>query len=340
MDNLQSYFYKRCQNLGITPDQAINDHSLDVDHFGNIIQKVRHFDGSSFMFLPKFGNKAKGYKQHKQNENRKSTFVLHTDGSDYYEQLNTIRHRPSFLRKNPSLGKYKFQSKKYTGHSPKAMPSKLAIDHFNSGVVAGTIVFTEGYFKAIALSVNGIEATAFSSITTFKLDPPTKEYLATRKPENVILLYDGDTQDLSDKSKEISDKRPRSFYNSALKFSKEFHRFIKEEGLNIKLHWSMSTSEEKGIDDVLEVHNKKEVVDAFNTLKPSEYFDFMTLPKSNDTKKLQQKILHNNHDDFYQFHKDKIKTNPFSFNGISYQYTNIETDDDTFPYFKVLSDPF
>jgi len=310
-----SYFQQRLNELGLTHREAFKN-GLYEGEGGSIEQRFRTFDGEEITFTPQYGKKAEALKK----ISKRGSYAKHE--KQFYAPLAIIRHTPQQIESG--LPRYKFPSKNYTGFSPLPMPSNKAIEAFTEQKKGGTIVFTEGYFKAVTLSKNGLESVAFSSITTYKLTDSVKRYLLSREAEVVVVQYDGDAMNIKrNKDGIYSSNRLQMFFNSAVNFSNAFYKFCEAEGLKTKLHWCMVNKDlpQKGIDDLINAsgeEEKKNVLEVFNKLENSQYFTFEKLFRTTTEKRLLKHFALSNHRTFYAKYKDLINKEDFIFNGFKY----------------------
>lgn len=361
----KSYFQTRIEALGLADRREALMSGLTEDKKGNILQQIRLYDSTPVTFLPKLGKTSKKIKRWRKEV--KSAVEL--ESIKYYEQpYQLVRYCPEQLKKiresKPDAGKYKYPSRKYTGIEVLPMPSNLAIDAYENGKRGGIASFTEGYFKAVAASKNGLEFTAFTSISTYKLTADVKEYFLRRKPDSVVILYDADAKEVSTKegAKEVSTRRLQGFCNSATRFAAQFFDFTKDESFNTKLYYAQinGDSKHKGLDDLLEDARNNgyldEVLEAYNSLKSNKYFTFVRLYKTKYKKDLLSHFALNNHREFYNRYKEEIGDDVFNFRGAKYEKKSIYRISDGTPinknqltffqnvkqydYFSLLNDSF
>lgn len=346
----KTYFEQRLTELNISVKDAAR-HGLDVDKQGNIIQEIRTFQGNPVLWQDRTGRNARKIERIR---NRK-TGTEGTGEEQYNRKLTLTRYTPenleSILKQNPGAGKYKYPSKKVTGYGALPMPSMTAIDAFRAHITGGTGAGIEGYFKAVALALNGVEATAFTGNTTYKLEG-MEEYFLQRKLDDFVIMYDGDALQLSKRQTEvISSNRVLQFYNSAVKFAEQFHNFCKRHNLKTRLHFCMVATEAKykGVDDLLAAHAKEEqekIIHEWRTLKTGEYFKFVRLGKTTYKRNLDSFFGVANHADFYRRHAALIRDRPFRFGGATYQLTVPERHFNLMEYqqghrfFSMLENPF
>lgn len=321
------YYYQRLKAIGVHPDEA-DKYGFHPDQEGNIQQYIRTFNGEQYTYLTDEGKRIQ-----KLADSRKTFTGDALDTKHHSRPLHLLRYHPDVLERkrayNPKTGKYKYPSKERTGYGALPMPAPLAVERYTSGTTGGMLSSTEGYFKASAMDKAGIETTSFSGIQNFRITGETKQYIQSRKPEAVVILYDGDARLLS--SKKNTDKRPRDFYNSAMRFASDFFHLEGQPGV---LYFAMVKEglPEKGMDDLLEARpaERDAIISEYNSRKTGKYFRFIKLSKTSHAKKLKRFFALNSPRDFYQRYKNEIKERPFVFNGIVYQWQRVNKKNDLF----------
>lgn len=309
------YFHTRLKEIGLPPDAA-ERYGLREDEHGNVLQLVRTFAGHTRLWIDTRGrNKRKV----ETITNRKTV----GDGGNleqFHRELAITRYAPENIPAGHD--KYKYPSKDVTGHSVYPLPAPLAIDNYNAGTEGGTVVAIEGYFKAAALDAHGVEAFAFTGIATYKLCADAREYLLTRKPDALVIMYDKDAPEFRVVDGIVNSQRVENFYNSAAKFARAFFTFCQDNGLNTELYFVAVAQDApgKGVDDILSASdNPAEVIAALHSLKTSEFFDVLRLRKTTFERELLYYFALDNHHQFYQRHRAQIGEAPFVFCGAKYK---------------------
>ncbi len=272
-------------------------------------------------------------------------------GFDMENMLKTykvVRLNPNYLKEHPDMPKYKFPGgKTKKGTYPFIPPSLLekyeaaATGDMQKGRI-DTLILTEGYFKAMCASTRGIDIIGLGSVTLFA-DQKTKRLyedittiINTCKPNNIVILYDGDCTDISKENlayvqkgiaKDLS-SRPASFLNVLRKLRDMLLDFKNEKGELCELFFMYiaKVREEncpKGLDDLLcdEEYSKRveEIVRDINTPgTPSAYFERLNLrTKANQ---LSKTFYLNTPEDFYSHWHEQIQNFEFGFKGGIFQY--------------------
>ncbi len=212
------------------------------------------------------------------------------------------------------------------------LSNKIMRKNFSAKKQTQFLTLTEGEFKGIYAGEHDMTCGTYSGITHFKLADDLKEYLTTCRPQNIILNYDNDAQNLSKSALQtIANKRPRDFYNSAMKITRDLFEFTKGiKGYNPNIFYvQINDSKNKGLDDLLINHKGQEqdVINALYTLENSKYFTVIKLNKNSYQQDLLQHFNIDTPFRFYSFHTNNIKEKQFTFKHSTgdlgvYQYDN------------------
>lgn len=283
------------------------------------------------------------------------------DDQEVHDTYFITRMNPSYLAANPSQPKYKYpggESKK--GTYPFFPP--LLYDAYRKGKHIETVILTEGYMKAMKASVHGMYVVGLGSITLFadskskQLYPDVVRLLNTVKPNNIVILYDGDCTDLGksalqdlqeDRVPNLS-KRPYSFMNSLLKLKDMLLEFKNGKGEPCELFFAyvkkMRDDQEvkdektgevrtfndspKGLDDLLVdeefVPSISAIADDLNNPgRPGIYFMKTNLRTCNDTK-IRGVFNCSDPEQFYAAWAHVIGQKRYRFNSSVYYYNPAE----------------
>lgn len=261
-------------------------------------------------------------------------------------QYKVKRLNPNYLKENPDMPKYKFPGGKgtYPFFPPKLIEKFEAAEKGDKekGHI-DTLVLTEGYFKAMCASTRGIDIVGLGSVTLFA-DSKTKRLyedittlIKTCRPNNIVILYDGDCTDVREKDitaiqhGEPVDlaQRPQSFLNVLRKLRDMLLDFknSKDELCEVFFLYVAKLRDEnspKGLDDLLcdEVYSKRteEIVRDINSPgNPSTFFERLNLrTKAN----YMARTFHlNSPEDFYTQWHEQIQEYEFGFKGGRYRYS-------------------
>ena len=223
----KKYFLQRIKKLGLTENEA-NQNGLFPDEKGNILQQVRTFNNEPRQYIPN-----RDFKRLQQAQKLRSTFApLHRLQYHFIKRLH-----PDYLRKNPQLPKYLNPK----GQPAFPIPTRRAIANFKTFKIGGTIIFTEGYFKCVAMDLHGLESCAFTGITQYQIKSDVREYLLRRKPDRLVMLYDADALLIKEPKKNThhSSRRLEDFCSSATRFSAQFFDLRNEHSLPTQLVFAM-----------------------------------------------------------------------------------------------------
>jgi hypothetical protein len=196
-----------------------------------------------------------------------------------------------------------------------------------------TLVLTEGAFKAFKGAIYGLDIIGLTSITHYR-DKKTKELhsdilkiIKSCNVQNLIMLYDGDCLDISEKAIEQEKdlyKRPYGFFASA----RNINDLLKDYDINFYFaHIKTKEIKEKpkGLDDLLiirEGHEKAIISELRSFSKKGTYFHKINITHS---QKALQRYLHiSKVESFYEYHCQKIGANEFIYLGTKYKHNDYE----------------
>lgn len=244
------------------------------------------------------------------------------------------RYKPGNERKTADGKEIKYDTPKGAKTLPWISPN--IIEAYRTKTSIDTIVITEGYIKGISGWLNGLHIFALSGIQNFKdkdtgtLHPDIIRTIQELKVNNVILLYDGDCNEISLKA--LSDgkdlyQRPAGFFNSAKNIVEFLKDHKKERHFDVYFAHINSSDLEgkpKGLDDLFEAY-KTEFAGITNELLSFSKQKPFYFTRINITAGLHKVLNHlhiSNADTFYTFHQSMIGEKPFIFHGTKYQYDN------------------
>jgi hypothetical protein len=345
-----NYFLDRIIEMGFPSVDEAKEHGLTKGYEGSINIAARNYYGSPVRFIPTWTRESQKQKRYKKEGIK---FKIQ-DKSEHYL---TNRKTPSQIAEEKTNGgdghKYNIPSKKYAGIYIADNPNNLAITNFTNNVTGGTILFNEGYFKMVVASLNDIDGVAFQGISVYQLNERIREYLLRRQPDNIVIMYDGDATDISEKGNIVSSKRVQDFEKSVQKFAGQLLALKDGKLIKSKIHFCMVSPSQpfKGLDDLIlgidkvEGKSKSNVLSALYSFKSSEYFEFIKLSKTSYEKKLKKFFSLNHYRQFYEKFKSRIGEDEFLFDGLKYQKVTFYTKGDLFnerkkkSCFKVKNDP-
>lgn len=270
------------------------------------------------------------------------------------EELYFItRRNPEWLAANPREPKYKYpggETKK--GTYPFFPP--ILYNKYRNGEHIDTIVLTEGYMKAMCASVRGMDVVGLGSITLYaetktkQLYPDVARLINVCKPDNIVILYDGDCRDIGKDalidihSGTVADlsKRPQMFRSALLKLRELLLEFKNAEGHPCELYFAYvakmrEDNPPKGLDDILVDEEFKDQADKIaddlnHPGQPGVYFKKLNLRTG--LNKITPLFNLKSPEKFYEEWEDVIdpiiegivpekrKRHQFRFEGSIYQY--------------------
>ena len=267
------------------------------------------------------------------------------------------RMNPEWLKENPGHPKYKFPGGDTKKGTYPFFPPVL-FEAYKKGEHIETVILTEGYFKAMKMSVHGMMTIGLGSITLFadtktkQLYPDIVKFLNVVKPDNIVILFDGDCTDLGKSAlKELEEnrepnlsKRPYGFMNSMLKLKDMLLEFKNQKGdpcelffaFNKKLREDEDIVDEKtgkitvvnnspkATDDLLcdeEYKTQDSLIadDINHPGRPGIYFNKTNLRQTNDTK-IRGVFNCQSPEKFYEAWATVIGGKRFKYNGGIYYY--------------------
>jgi len=248
--------------------------------------------------------------------------VLH--GATAYQ----VRYNPDWLAAHPDSPKY------HTGAGEKTRPffPPNLLEKYEKGEYIPTLYLTEGYIKAFCAYLHGWPIVGLTSVTCYA-EKDTKRLHADilaliRKcgVKNVVMIYDGDCLDISEKDLANGDettRRPNMFLSSAVAIKNLL------SGVDGVEFWFMhvirnTKNDPKGLDDLLEASAGKEAdllkdaneLGSVGTTGVGRYF--FRLNMTTNSNRLRAHFHFLSADDFYQFWINTIKTQTFKYFGSVY----------------------
>jgi hypothetical protein len=245
--------------------------------------------------------------------------------------------------KNPSDAKVKYISPKGLGLLPFFTPS--LIEKYQNGTEIFALFLIEGEMKALAGSVNGIDAVGLGSIHGFYAekdeDDTTKkhrladeiiEVIRKCKVKKLIYLTDADTLVLNYSPDKDLAKRPHSFYSATKNFREAAKVLIYDNSNELQDFYFMHIKTEfcpdsKGLDELL-FNNKKEkkaIVDDINRLEQAyAYFNCYNLKTFQETH-LKEYFGLKDVINFYETYSEVLQGKEFEFRQIVYYYDEADT---------------
>jgi len=316
----ETYFEKRMAELGWTSEQLLlNIKRADVKQIGErepdyvfraaddggVMISYQRLDGFFEMFVP--------------------------EGSRYEKPFWRKRNLPEDEGK---VGKYG-QPK---GSGVHIFLTPRIVEKYNKGEKIDTLVATEGEFKAWSGYLAGLDIVGLPSINAYRqkdenvLHPTIMEILRVCKPDNFVLLFDGDCLRVNwdrweqDVMYDLG-KRLNLFY-SAVKNVRDLAKgFVKD------VYFAHLNDKDgpKGLDDLLLANkgNEKPVVDDLMKLSSARKFFQCDNVSVESASKLREYFLLSRSRDglptrFYNEHQGVLKDREFVFLKGKYQFNTLE----------------
>lgn len=317
----ENYFLQRCNAIGLTPELNVlrvkkskgNPNNKEYFEHPILCEDAKTGD----VIIPVYDTAGE-------------PMVYQNNGKAKYFEIR--RYKPGNERKTAEGKLIKYDIPKGAKTLPWISPN--IIEAFDTKKDIDTLVIIEGYIKAISGYLNGMHIVGLSGIQNFKdkdtgtLHPDIIKIIQERNVNNIILLYDGDCNDISLKA--LTDgkdlyQRPLGFYSSAVNIKELLKDFLKERHFDIyfaSINTKELEGEPKGLDDLFEAFKTdskgiyKEIT-SFSKQKP-HYFTRINI--TINTRKVLDHLHITNPDVFYSAHNQIIKDKDFVFHGTKYKF--------------------
>ena len=327
----RSYFQRRVfDEMGLTPEQnkVMLKRESEGDEFRTARGRMDIFsedkDGNIQILVYTLNGWAITYPDPNQGKTYDHSSI--TKLKNYY----VTRLHPDNIKEGG--GKYRF---------PKGQPTypffpPNLLEKFEKQEQIDTLILTEGYFKAMTASLYGMDVVGLGSITLFadsntkELYPDIKKLINTCKVRKVVLLYDGDCLNISEKALEKKQdlaKRPKTFYN-AVKNTRDL--LVDFSKVRIEFAYIRSDNlfgNPKGLDDLLladtyKTHTQDIIDDLISEDVNSRFFFRMNV--RDQINRLKRQFALETVDAFYKRWEHKIGDGEFVFERMVYQYNATE----------------
>ena len=327
----RSYFQRRVfDEMGLTPEQnkVMLKRESEGDEFRTARGRMDIFsedkDGNIQILVYTLNGWAITYPDPNQGKTYDHSSI--TKLKNYY----VTRLHPDNIKEG--AGKYRF---------PKGQPTypffpPNLLEKFEKQEQIDTLILTEGYFKAMTASLYGMDVVGLGSITLFadsntkELYPDIKKLINTCKVRKVVLLYDGDCLNISEKALEKKQdlaKRPKTFYN-AVKNTRDL--LVDFSKVRIEFAYIRSDNlfgNPKGLDDLLladtyKKHTQDIIDDLISEDVNSRFFFRMNV--RDQINRLKRQFALETVDAFYKRWEHKIGDGEFVFERMVYQYNATE----------------
>ena len=253
---------------------------------------------------------------------------------EYNRQCKTTNTEYKITRLAEPNGDMKYKFPSGVGETFPWIPPAL-VKKYKKREVIRTLYLTEGAFKAFKASLHGLDIVGLTSITHYKgsngmMYKDVIRLIQDCKVENVVMLYDADCLNISQKDlvagEDIS-RRPNTFYNSMV----SIYNLLLEFDVNIFFAHILNDIEgnPKGLDDLYVSMKGHEELVTNDLLSLSRINSFTyKLNLRTNFKRLKSYFGLGNHVSFFEKHKEEIKNNGGSFVFFGSKY-KLETDERT-----------
>lgn len=253
---------------------------------------------------------------------------------EYNRQCKTTNTEYKITRLAEQNGDMKYKFPSGVGETLPWIPPAL-VKKYKKREVIRTLYLTEGAFKAFKASLHGLDIVGLTSITHYKgsngmMYKDVIRLIQDCKVENVVMLYDADCLNISQKDliagEDIS-RRPNTFYNSMV----SIYNLLLEFEVNIFFAHILNDIEgnPKGLDDLYVSMKGHEELVTNDLLSLSRINSFTyKLNLRTNFKRLKSYFGLGNHVAFFEKHKEEIKNNGGSFVFFGSKY-KLETDERT-----------
>jgi hypothetical protein len=305
----------KIEDLEAGRDREVEHQIFNEDENGNITITPFDLDG----YLIQYDNRSATPTKPNINNSRRKTF-----------QVTRFKVPETYIDPKTSEEKTKkYDFPKGAKTEPFRTPGMLQKWRKKEKIV--TLVLTEGYFKAMAGFIHGLDIFGLSSISHYKDKETEQMYSDVLRVikeclvENVIILYDGDARNISTKdlaAKRDLRRRPHGFIRSAIRV----RELLKDTGVDI--YYAEVNSENikgnpKGLDDLyMALPNEAAEItkDLVSLSRPCVYFNRINIKF--DVAKLYAWFQMTTVNLFHTFHAKAIQGREFVYNGTTYLYND------------------
>lgn len=323
-NNIAEYFETRCKEIGLTEElnKLLTPEHRALKDTKYIEYGLLEYDNKTGdILIPVYGLDGHPVNYYKDNpgklQNGKTKELI-------------IRR---FAPQNLSEGKPKYLTPKGATTYPWISPN--IIYDYNAGKEIKTLIITEGAIKGICGYLNGLHIFAMSGIQNYKdkhtgqLHTAIQEVIKKCAVKNIIILYDGDCNQISLKA--IGEEkdlytRPYGFFSSARGISELLKDYNNEE-TTISVYFAHIDSESidaqpKGLDDIYAAlpEEKEKITKELLTFGKTKLTYFNRFDITHNIGKLYAYLHLQTAESFYNHYNQIIKEKIFVFNGTKYQY--------------------
>lgn len=235
------------------------------------------------------------------------------------------------------------------GNGTRPFFPQLLKQFYESGMHYDHLVITEGAFKADVATKYKMFTAGLTSIThsadyrdADALHSDILKIIERNGIQRITVLWDGDCREISTKQHEQGkdlNTRPKTFFNQAVKIRQR----LRDAGLSTEVYFAHILSNKlpnspKGIDDLLlsfsppvsggdaegRGGNPFEVSEDLFSKHEGDTNYFHKINISVESTKLKHYFNQDSVDEFYNYHRVKLKDAPFVYDGTTYQYDTKE----------------
>ncbi len=321
----QSFFEKRMQLLGITPDLnqiAVYDSEAEFPQPSEYIMPVFTEEKSTgnieIYFYDIDGTVAR---------------YLHM-GDGASSHINAKEKYYKIARLKEPVGDMKYRMP--AGQPTRPWFPPALVEKFNKKEKIPTLILTEGVFKAMRGSIAGLDVVGLPSITCYKgkdgkIYTDIARLIETCEVQNVVILWDGDCLGISRKDLQVGDEittRPATFYHSAKKISELLGKIEWKKNRDKPCVYFAHVKPDshpdrpKGLDDLLIAvgDDQKRVVHELTRLGDKSYYFYIRNITSTTTT-LYKYFKLDDVKPFFDHHRDVIESREFKFKGSIYRWS-------------------
>ena len=329
-----SYYLQRCEAIGLTTEK---NKLLTKEHKAIADSKVFEYpilsedEKTGDVIIPVYGLDGHPVNYYQDNPGKLANgktkpFEVRRFHPDHYAKMCLDAEKNG----KDAPGKYS------TPKGAKTLPwiSPNIIEAYEVKKDIDTVVITEGYIKSICGWLNGLHIFGLSGIQNSKdkdtgtLHSSIIEVITACNVKNVILLYDGDCNNISLKALNADKdlyKRPLGFYTSALNIKELLKDHLSDRHFDIyfaSINTGDLDNEPKGLDDLFEAFPDETtaIVKELTSFSKQKPHFFTRINITINTRKVLDHLHITNHDVFYSAHNQIIKDKEFIFHGTKYKF--------------------
>ncbi|RDB05613.1 DUF5906 domain-containing protein [Runella aurantiaca] len=305
-----TYFQKRLQELGITPELNQQTAASFTDEYSRQTFPVFSENLNGDILIRYAG--INGWKSYFRGKSQEAAYIR-------------TRLHPS--RCTDGMPKYLTPR----GAGTEVFFPPLILEAYQQSTEIKTLVVTEGEFKAFKACIHGLFCVGVQGIhNTHEKDPDGGNILNTElqaviricKVKNLIFLLDNDCLTVEYEEDKDLAKRPTLFYSAV----RNFREYTKHLDCDVYFAHLNPERPEKGIDDLLCAKADKAavIIEELLKLKVKNPYFFIENVTDKSLKKLKSYFALDNADAFYDKYEEVLTDKKFRFSGHYYQFNGLE----------------